>query len=149
MDFIKMIEKIRQRPAIYMRVLQAFAVSVLLTGLVVGVFVFWSDSHSRFRHQSEAYYAQFAKACDSLLEQHPLGTNRFIELAVTGAALPQIIQDLQPSKIKVSSNRVWVLSKGGQFGIAWEPKDESQTNVWQLITSIESHVRSVYVVERK
>ena len=131
-----------------MRVPQTIMVLVLLTGLVVCLFVFWPDSHFRFRHRSEAYYAEFAKACDSLLEHHPLGTNRFIELSVTGAALPQIIQDLQPSKIKVSSNRVWILSQGNLVGIAWEPKDEAQTNVWQLITSIESHVRSVYVVKR-
>lgn len=132
-----------------MRFSQAIAVLALVTGLIIGLFAYWPDSHFRFRHQSKAYYSQFAKSCDSLLEQHPLGTNRFIELSITGAALPQIIMDLRPSKIKVSLNRVWILSKGNQFGIAWEPKDETQTNVWQLVTSIEGHVRSVYVVERK
>jgi hypothetical protein len=131
-----------------MRSLLATTVLVLLMGLAVGLFVFWPDSYSRFRHQSKAYYAEYAQGCDSLLAQHPLGTNRFIEVPATDATLPQIIRDLRPSKIVVSTNRVW-LSAGGQFGIAWEPEVEGQTNVWVLRTIIESHVRSVYVVERK
>jgi len=123
-------------------------VLVLLTAFVVGLFALWPDSHFRFRHRSEAYHVEFANACDSLLEQHPLQTNRFIEVSATDPALPKTIRDLQPSKIKVSSNRVWVLSKGGEFGIAWEPRNEGKTNVWHLITFIESHVRTVFVTKR-
>jgi hypothetical protein len=131
-----------------MHVLRAIVVLVLLTAFVVGVFVFWPDSHFRFRHRGEAYHAKFANACDSLLQQHPLGTNRFVEVSSTGATLPPIIQDLRPSRIKVSSNHIWILSKGGEFGIAWEPQDEVHTNAWHLRTSIESHVRTVFVVNR-
>lgn len=131
-----------------MSVLRTITVLAVLAVLGIGLFLFWPDSYSRFRHRSKAYYAEFAPGCDSLLAQHPLGTNRFIEVPATDATLPQIIQDLRPSKIVVSANRVWILSTGGQFGIAWEPEDEGQTNVWVLRTIIESDVRTVYAVKR-
>jgi hypothetical protein len=131
-----------------MRFPRAIMGLALLAVSVIGLFLFWPDSHFRFRHQSERYYAEFTAACDTLLAQHPLGTNHFFELSMTDAQLPKIIQDLQPSKIKVSSNQVWILSKGGEFGISWEPQSETQTNVWRLLTSIESHTRIVYSAKR-
>ena len=118
---------------------------VILAVLGIGLFLFWPDSYSRFRHRSEAYYVEFAQACDFLIAQHPFGTNRFIEMSPTDATLPQTIRDLRPSKITVSANRVWILSKGDQFGIAWEPVDEAQTNIWVLRTFIESDTRTIYV----
>ena len=124
------------------------ALAILTILAAVGFFLFWPDSHSRFRHRSNAYYAEFARGCDSLLAQHPWGTNDFIELSGTNTQLPKIIQDLQPSKIKVSSNQVWILSQGGKFGISWEPETETKTNVWLLITSVESHARIVYSANR-
>lgn len=123
-------------------------VLVFLTIIVVGGFLFWPGSYSRFRHKGESYYAEFTTACDTILVQHPLGTNRFIEVSVLDASLPKIIQDLQPAKIKLSSNRVWILSNGGEFGISWELEDETKTNAWLLITSIESQTTILYTVKK-
>ena len=131
-----------------MSVIRNITILAVVVVLGVGLFLIWPDSYSRFRHRSEPYYAEFSQACDSLLAQHPLGTNRFIEVSVTDATLPKMIRDLSPSKIKISANRVWILSQGDQFGIAWEPQGEVQTNVWALRTDIESDVRTIYTAKR-
>ena len=119
-------------------------VGVLIAGLVF-VVPSLTPQYFSFRHRNGRYYADFTAACDSLLAEHPVGTNRFIELAVTDASIPKIVRDLRPVKIKLATNWVWILYGGGvEFSVTWE-QDETQTNAWVLSTTCESHTRTVYV----
>ena len=102
------------------------------------------------RHKSARYYIDLTAACDSLIAQHPLGTNNVIRIPVTDPSLPKLIQDLRPIKVQVSPRRVWLLlgsdSHAG-FGLAWEPQ-YGQTNLWILHTSAESVDTVIYAAER-
>ena len=133
-----------------MRVPRAIILLVLLLVCIAGVFFVAPHltQYSRFRHKSDDYYAELTKACDAILAQHPVGTNRFIELSVADPSLPKIVADLQPLKIEIQPQRVWILHGGSiEFGISWE-QDENRTNVWTLSTACESDVRVVYVASR-
>jgi len=126
----------------------ALVVVVVLSFLALG-----GDPTFRFRHRSERYYVEFTKTCDSILAAHPLGTNQAIEIPITGRSLPRIIRELPPFKIEVRPHCLWILAGGtghaNGYGITWEPRDESQTNVWALRTILESHERIVYVRHEK
>ena len=133
-----------------MRIRRVITALVLLLVCAVGLFFLAPrlTQYYRFRHKSGDYYAEFTRACDAVLAEHPVGTNRFIELSLTDPALPKIIRDLQPLKITVQPQRVWILHGGSiEFGIAWE-RDEVRTKVWSLTTACESDVRVVYVASR-
>jgi hypothetical protein len=123
--------------------------AVLLVCLVGFFFLAPSlTDYSRFRHKTGDYYGELTAACDTILATRPVGTNQFIELSVSDSSVPKIIRDLQPLKIKLQTQRVWILHGGSiKFGIAWE-RDESRTNVWTLSTACESDVRVVYVASR-
>ena len=125
------------------------ALAVLLLGVLSLYFIAPQlTQYARFRHKSDAYYSELTKAFDTMLAEHPIGTNRWIELSVTDPSLPKVVRDLQPLKIKVSPQRIWVLHGGSiEFGVAWEP-DEQRTNVWTLITACESDVRVIYAAGR-
>ena len=104
--------------------------------------------YQRFKRRSPEYFADLAKACDSLVDTYPVGTNRFVEVPAAGASIPRIIRDLHPVRIKVEPKCVWILHGGPiQFGIAWE-QDELRTNVWTLSTACESHITTVYTAPR-
>src|SRR5688500_6104869 len=132
---------------------------VLFVFSVIAVFAIlgWSAIHSyhadyrRFLGKDQRYYAGFAGACDSLLQQHPLGTNSFIRLTGDKRSLPRIIRDLEIGSIMISSNRVHILVGSGRlrFGITWEPQDEGQTNAWILSTHIEGAHKVAYVQTRR
>jgi|SRR5688572_30701050 len=107
------------------------------------------SSYLRFMHKSERYYSELARACDSVLAAHPLGTNEFIRISGTDPSLPERIRDLQPSRVTISSNRVHLMvgvGRGG-FGISWE-QDETQPNVWTINTFAESLQRVAYAEKR-
>ena len=132
-----------------MRVRRAIIFLVLLV-CIAGVFFIAPHltQYSRFRHKSYDYYAELTKACDALLVQHPVGTNQFIEISGADPSLPKIVVDLQPLKIKIQSQRVWILHGGSiEFGVSWE-QDENRTNVWTLSSACESHVQVLYVASR-
>ena len=124
----------------------------LLLGFYTAAIVPFHDPASGFKHKSPAYYAAFAKSCDSLLAQHLVGTNEFVEVPVTDASLPKIVRDVHPFKIRVSRGCVSILAGGTShvlgYGINWQRQDEAKTNVWALSTSQESQTHLLYVVER-
>lgn len=110
-----------------------------------------------FKHKSNEYHAEFAEACDSVLAQHPPGTNEAIELSVSDPSLPRIITDLHPLKVVVFPNQVWILvSESHVDGLAvfwepqWQPQNQTQTNTWNLgISSGEGPPEFVYFGSRK
>ena len=102
----------------------------------------------RFTHKDQRYYSEFARACDLVLEQHPLGTNEVIRIPDGEQSLPKIVRDLQPRYVTVSSNRVHLIGGDGRgFGISWE-QDEAQTNVWVIKTSGEGLSKTAYAETR-
>ena len=122
-----------------------FLIAIFVVGLAIFVLNFMPE-YFLFRHRSERYYADFATACDVVLEQHPLGTNKFIELHAMDSSIPKIIRDLRPAKIKLAPNWVWILhGEGIEFGITWEQQNQTQTNAWTLSATCESDIKIVYV----
>lgn len=108
----------------------------------------------RFKHRSAKYYADFTAACDSVLVEHPLGTNELLFIPLADASLPKIITDLHPCVIQVSRRGVF-LGLGGddhalKSGIEWEPQ-QGDTNIWVLNTvygSSDSLDCLIYVTKR-
>ncbi|EEF59022.1 hypothetical protein [Pedosphaera parvula] len=131
--------------------------TIIISALIVGcclVLLNWlfDSKYSRFKSQNPKYHADFAAACDSILANHPLGTNKYMELSVTDTSLAEIIRNLHPERIKVSTNWVWIWvdsSHTDGLSITWEPRDESQTNIWNLIIGYgEGKNKVVYVSKR-
>lgn len=111
-----------------------------------------SGQYWNFRHRSGAYYAGVAIACDAMLDMFPLGTNAFREISPADPAVFGIIHDLHPSKIKISTNVVWILVDGSHsrdgLVITWEPQF-GQTNLWNLVAGTgEGETEVVYVVKK-
>ena len=102
------------------------------------------------RHKSSKWYSDFTAACDSVLAEHPVGTNEAVMIPVTDSSLPKIIADLHPLKIQVSRQRFWMLlvsdSHAG-FGLTWDPK-WGDTNIWVLHTTAESEDTIIYSATR-
>jgi hypothetical protein len=123
---------------------------ILVVALIIGFVWFLpallNPQYFGLRHKSAKYYADFTAACDSVLAEHPIGTNKAIMIPVTDPSLPKVIIDLHPIKIKVSPQRVWMLlgsdSHAG-FGLAWEPQ-WGDTNIWILQTIAESKETVIY-----
>jgi hypothetical protein len=127
--------------------IMAFAV-LLLSILSLYLVAPQLTQYARFRHKSDAYYSELTKAFDTMLAEHPIGTNRCIELSVTDPSLPKVVRDLRPLKVQVWRERVWILHGGSiEFGVEWQ-RDELRTNVWTLSTACESDVRVIYVAGR-
>jgi hypothetical protein len=131
----------------------AFALVVFVTVAISFVaYVRHTSVYLGFKHKSAKYHADFAEACDSILAQHPLGTNKDMKLSVTNPSLPKIITDLHPVKIGVSSNKVWILVNESHIdglAVIWEPQNENQTNTWALsINGGDGPEDIVYVTNR-
>jgi len=130
------------------------ATLVLLIGLLIVaalyVRAFWDFSEFlRFNHRSPSYFAALATSCDVLLAQHPLGTNAYIELEETDPTIPEIIREMDPIRIDVLSNRVWILHGGAiRFGVTWM-EDSLNTNRWVLSSTAEDHTRVLYLRSKK
>jgi hypothetical protein len=115
-----------------------------------------TSHYFRFKHKPSRYFAEFGSACDSVLINYPLGTNRSVAVSPGDLRLPKIISDLHPLMIEVSSHRVWVFVNGSHVnGLAiiwepvWDPTDVGQTNRWILsITNGEGADADVYVTNR-
>lgn len=124
----------------------------LLAVLILVLPILVHPQHFAFRHRSAGYYADFARACDSLLAQHPIGTNQFVEVPVFDPSIPSIIRQVHPFRIKLATNWVWILAWGeghaDGVGITWGPQSESQTNGWALLTAVEGQTRTIYVASR-
>jgi len=117
--------------------------------LWVYMFQFWKSPYLRFMGKSPQYYSEFARACDSMLAQHPNAANQFIEIPSADPSVPKIIRNLRPNRITISSNRVHLIVGVGRlgYGISWEPQD-GQTNSWAINTFAESLHRVAYFEAR-
>lgn len=142
--------------------MRAFRI-ILVTGLVVafiigllwfGLLWFYPNLLNRqyfgLQHKSARWYADFTAACDSVLAEHPLGTNEAIWIPITDTSVPKRIRDLDPIKLQVNPQRVWMLlgsdSHAG-FGLEWHPK-WNDTNVWVLDTVAEGLETDLYSAKR-
>lgn len=108
--------------------------------------------------KDNTYYSEVARACDSILNQHPVSSNDIVKLhgqmmlpytiRLSGrdASLPKIIKALHPDSILVSTNRVFIdisPERAGGFGVLWE-QDEMRSNYWILKSSGDGMVKTVY-----
>jgi hypothetical protein len=128
------------------------AIAVLGIILGAGFLLLFSlrSSYLSFVGKDTAYYRQFSTACDSLLEQHPVGTNDWIyrkghrsrensiEIPATDASVPKIIGILNPERIVIYSNKVFILVGVGRgaFSIIWA--QDKGSNGWTLHTYAEN-----------
>jgi hypothetical protein len=134
--------------------LKILIVTVLVFVAFIGIFCSLPNLLNRryfgLRHKNAKWYANFTEACDSVLAEHPLGTNEAIWIPVTDASVPKIIKDLHPIKLQVNPQRVWMLlgsdSHAG-FGLEWHPK-WNDPNVWVLDTVAESMETDIYSANR-
>lgn len=93
---------------------------------------------------------ELAAACDSILAKHPLGTNNAVWIPVTDPSLPAVVRDLNPLKLQVAPQRVWMLLDSNShagIGLMWEPKRDD-TSVWKLAIVAESLETVLYSAER-
>jgi hypothetical protein len=137
--------------------MRAFRI-ILITGLIIACIIgfLWflpnllNPQYFGLRHKNAKWYDEFTAACDSVLAEHPLGTNESMMISVTDPSLPKTITDLHPIKIQVSHQRFWMLlvadSHAG-FGLTWNPKWDD-TNTWILYTTAESEDTVIYASKR-
>src|SRR6516225_7103094 len=90
------------------RTIISLIASVLVVSSIL-VFCQLTRKFVRFDHRSSKFHAQFASACDSMLSRFPLNTNKLVEISTADPSLPQIVRDLRPETIKLSTNWVWIL----------------------------------------
>jgi hypothetical protein len=141
--------------------------SNIILSLVVGVILFcafvffalplFSSPYLRFMARDAAYYSEIVHACDTVLQQHPVGSNDTvtlyghtmpytIKLSAGDASLPKAIRALNPDMILVSTNRVFIEippERMGGFTVFWEP-DEMRSNYWALQSDGDGLVKTVY-----
>jgi hypothetical protein len=149
----------RMLPRLALNVTKLFVLASFLAFVVVpfSCSLFLNADYLHFKYRNAKYHASFAEACDLLLTQHPLGTNKVITLSVADPSLPAIISALHPQKIGLAPNKVWIGVHDGHIGglaiiwePQWEPQNQTQTNTWNLfITSGEGPEEVVYVGTRK
>jgi hypothetical protein len=138
------------------RIIFTFALAFLVIVVCGVAYLRFTSVYLGFKHKSTKYHAEFAEACDAVLAQHPLGTNKDMELSVSDPSLPNIITDLHPVLIRVYPNKVAILVNESHIdGLAviweplWEPQNESQTNTWTLsINGGDDPGDTVYVTNR-
>jgi len=97
--------------------------------------------------KSSTYYRQVADGLEMVRQQHPLGTNLFLEIPVSDLSIPEIIHDLHPSKIRCFADGVGVqigVGRGG-FSINWGRDDmRANFNIWVLETDAEGFRKTIY-----
>ncbi len=102
-------------------------------------------------HQSDSYYAEFTRACDSLLAQQHFAANEVEEVSTTDVSLPRIIRNMRPRRVKLRPHHVWLQigeSRADGFGILWK-QDDIQTNIWNLTVAGESLHRVLYTTNKQ
>ena len=118
----------------------------MVAGAAVVFYARSQQPYIKFMHQSEEYYADFARACAAIHSKHPVGTNHVVEIPITDSSMPEIIRALHIVKIKVGRDYVWMMHGGpGAFSIQWQGNDLIHSNEWTLTTTAESDSRIVYV----
>jgi hypothetical protein len=140
---------------------------ILVTGLLIVGLLGWliyfgpvgqASRYRRFLGKDAAYYAQVARACDAVLQKHPIGSSGLqpyaglpgsFSLSAQAASLPAAIRALHPDTIILSTNRVYVGFGVGRlaWGIIWK-QDEDRTNSWTLDTNADGLQKRVYAESR-
>src|SRR3982751_3580827 len=94
-----------------MRTSRIILLVAVAMAFVLGAFWFLTmrSHYIRLQHKSRKYYVELAAACDSILAKHPPGTNEVIWIPVTDPSLPEVVRDLQPLKLQINPQRVWML----------------------------------------
>lgn len=130
------------------------------------------SSYIRFTERDQHYYAEIARTCDLLLQQHttfhkhsePLSqqhpkTDLFwmdtnsvvwdmINISGRDPTLPKAIRVLHPHQIFIAPNRVSIwIGVRPDYTIGWG-QDEIQTNSWTLTCSGEGVGKSLYTEKR-
>lgn len=116
-------------------------VIVVLLNVATGGYV-------RFESRGRQYYAEFAKACDSVMAKNPVTTNDYVEVPVTDPSIPKIIRDMHPTDIELESNRVSMdINSDSRFGysIKWGPVEGAPTNIWVLSTEMQNIWTTKYI----
>jgi hypothetical protein len=129
-------------------ILVGVALAVITLGFAIFGASIFTPPHRRILNKNQEYYSRLATACDSLLITQPPGTHRELEISTADQSLPQILRELNPSKITVSSNHVWVMAGDRDFGLLWEPQGGTNTNYWALSTAAEGASHELYVAAR-
>jgi hypothetical protein len=130
--FIWVRKKISGRRTILLLIGIMFAAPVTFATVLTLLF---ESEHLRFIRQDPAYYVRFSQACGLLLQQHSIGTNQSLEIALTHSSVPRVIRDLHPSDIKVWPRglemRIHLGDRANFYGVSWF-HDEEASNVWRL-----------------
>jgi hypothetical protein len=97
--------------------------------------------------KSSTYYRQVADGLEMVRQQHPLGTNLFLEIPVLDPSIPEVIRNLHPSKIRRFADGAGVMigvGRGG-FAVSWS-RDDMHTNsdIWILETNGEGLRKTIY-----
>jgi hypothetical protein len=122
--------------------------AVLLLGF--GLFLllpYIVSPYIRFMDKSPSYYMQVADAFELVRQQHPLGTNEFIEISVSDPSIPKIIQDLHPGRIRCFRDGAGAIIGVGRlaYSVAWYRDDMGTNfNAWILETNAEGLRKTVY-----
>jgi hypothetical protein len=128
-----------------------------LTASVLAVFLLLlycqlTRKYVEFKHRTAAYHSEVAAACDFMLAHYLVGGTNGVEISATDTALPQVIRNLHPLKIKVARNWAWIWVDDSHLdglNITWEPQDEAHTNIWNLVIGNgEGPSEVVYAVNR-
>ena len=115
--------------------------------------------YKRFQARDKSYFIQVATDCDSILQQHPIGsagllasTNALDWFTLTTESLPPTLNDLHPKTILLTTNHIWIGFGGGSqldWGIMWYQLDQRFTNTWALRSCIAYGMeRTLYVTTR-
>jgi hypothetical protein len=98
-----------------------------------------------FTQRNRNYYAELGKACDKLIQIYQPSPKQVVEILPPFGALPSIITELHPLRIKVTAKSVWILHPGNpNFGIVWDAQEEATKHQWVLSTACESHTTVLY-----
>jgi hypothetical protein len=137
----------------HMRILRVLLIVVVVMASAIGALLFhpmFQSHYIQLQHKSPEYYAELAAACDSILAEHPSGTNDTILIPVSDPSLPQVVRGLHPLRLQVSGQNVWMLLNSDSrvgIGLEWHPKVED-TNVWVMDIAAESLETVIYSVKR-
>jgi hypothetical protein len=117
---------------------------IIPAGLAVVLPDFLESPYLRFMDEKPQYYEKIARACDLMLQQHPLGTNAtvvsvlgskspliYLRLPTEDPSIPKIIRDLGPSQIELRPKAVFVMVGIRDYSFSWALQD-GRTNVWAL-----------------
>jgi hypothetical protein len=122
---------------------KALAIFIVAILVLVGLFFLpnykASLTYRRFITRDPDYYRQFAAACDLLIQRNQTeGSN---------SAIPHMIQDIQPSKVIVSSTNVFIPVFLGNFAIFWSQNYE-HTNDWTLAIIKNGQFKRLYATTK-